>query len=213
MTSSASGTVRWGDLKKKAEDALKPLPEGTLVNVIVEKAEAKFASTGSLMIAANLAVYEGPYQNRKIFNNFVLTPDNDFAMNMFFARMGAFGIDGAFFDALSAMEGAPIEQHMAWIAEALVGRKAALTMAAPRAYQGVERDNPGSFAAIPGQPPAVFNPSAATGGAPGLGGAVTAAATTTAPSIPASTPAAGAPTIGGAPSIGSPPPAPPEPAF
>jgi hypothetical protein len=160
--------VSWGALRKNAEDAMRPLPEGTVVIAIVEKAEYVKASTGSDMIKIEAAITEGPHKPRKVFNNFVLSPDNSFAMNMFFANLGAFGVTAEVFAQLENVPG-DVVTHLKIIAPSLVGRKIQITMGKPRAYQGVERDNPVAFEAIPGQPPITLNPAAAAAGSTGAG--------------------------------------------
>lgn len=158
-------SVTWGSLRSNAEKAMQPLPEGTRVPVIVEKSEVKTASTGSLMVVVTLAVFEGDHASRKLFNNFVLTPDNAFAMTMFFRQLGAFGLDEQFFAQLEQAPG-DLESHLGRIADALKDRKAWLTMAKPREWQGVMRDNPGNFEPYAGQGALNFNPGlpASTGG-------------------------------------------------
>jgi Protein of unknown function (DUF669) len=206
-------SVTWGSLKKTAEDAMRPLAQGTRVPVIVEEASYKKASTGSNMIVAKLAVFEGEYANRKLFNNFVLSPDSAFAVTMFFRTMNAFGITDQVFGELEKQPG-DIESQLGIIADLLVNRKAWLTMGEPRTYQGVTRDNPGSFEAYPGQPAINL-----TAGLPISGGAV-GAGPAHVPPVPqvashannAPVPGAG-PIVGATPSVGTAPPVPPAPSF
>lgn len=214
-----SDSVKWGALRRDAEEAMKPLAEGTQVPVIVETAEYARASTGSNMIKVKLAVTEGPHANRKFINNFVLSPDSAFATNLFFANMAVFGITDAVFAELEKVPGG-VEQHLTVIANALVGRRALMTMAAPRVFQGVARDNPGSFTAVPGQPPVNIGNAAAVAGAgggaaagpPSLGGVGAAgnAHNQSAPGEAPSVPSGSGPTVGAAPTVGSAPPVPPS---
>lgn len=185
-------TVTWGALKQQAEEAMKALTEGTRITAVVEEAGYKMASTGSHMVAMKLAVTEGPHANRKLFNNLVLSPDNAFAMTMFFRNMAAFGVTDQVFASLESVPGGP-EQHLAIIGDAIIGRKVTIVMAAPRAFQGVERDNIGTIESVPGQPALNLNiglpaggttaTSAATGGPP-VPNTNTTASTSGVPPIP-----------------------------
>lgn len=88
-------TIDWASLRKQADEASRPIPGDTWYDLVCEKAEATVASTGSEMIKATLKVESGPHQGRPLFTNFVLTPDNGFALNIFFTNISAFGIDPA----------------------------------------------------------------------------------------------------------------------
>lgn len=129
-------TQSWKDLRKTAEDASKPLPEGWY-DVQVEKAEATTSSTNKPMIKLVLQVTSGPQAgNRKVWTQIVFSPDSPFALQMFFQNLAAFGFNEAFFDSLPAEP----EAGISVIAQQLVGAVASVKIA-PRAYQGVERDN------------------------------------------------------------------------
>lgn len=214
MQPGNTGSVSWSTLKKNAEDALRPLSQGTRVPVVVEEASCKTASTGSKMIVAKLAVFEGDYANRKIFNNFVLSPDNAFAVNMFFRALAAFGITEQVFAELERSAG-DLETQLSIIADLMVNRKAWLTMAEPRTYQGVTRDNPGSFEVYPGQPAINLSAGLPTAGVGASAANTPPVPTVTTPASPAAaapvpTPAA-SPTVGQGPTVGSAPP--PVPSF
>jgi hypothetical protein len=146
-----------------------------------------------------LVVFEGEFAPRKIFNNFVLSPESPFAVQMFFRNMSAFGLDDAFFAKLEG-SGSDIKQQLEMIADALVDRKAWLTMDEPRTYQGVTRDNPGQFEPYAGQQPVGF-----------AGGVPISASAGAAVGGPPSVPQGAGPTVGAAPSGGDGPP--PVPSF
>jgi len=152
----------WGDLRKQAEDASKPLPEDWY-DVQVEKAEAVTASTGKPMIKMVLNVMSGPQAGaRKVWTQVVFSPDNGFALQMFFKNMAAFGLGEKFFETL------PVEPETAMplIAQALPGATAR-ALIAPRSYQGVERDNVVELNPAPGgaQRTASVAPAPVGGGA------------------------------------------------
>lgn len=87
-------TINWQDLKKTADESTRPVPDGWY-DVIIEKAEATVASTGSDMIKVVLRVLDGPHSGRRLWTNFVLSPESGFALNMFFRNLEAFGVDPA----------------------------------------------------------------------------------------------------------------------
>lgn len=130
--------VNWTDLKKTADDATKPLPNDWY-DVVVKKAEYKVAGTGADMIATQFVVDSGPYGGRTLFTNIVLTPDSPMAMNFFFQRMAALGVDGNFFSQLSA-SGLDMAASLTAIAEAIKGR-ALRVKTDIRKWQGQDRND------------------------------------------------------------------------
>jgi hypothetical protein len=191
-------SVNWSALRKTAEDATKPLPEGKY-NVTVVKSEFKTATTGSLMIVTTLEVDDGPAKGRRLFTNFVLAPDSPFALSMFFRNMAAFGLDEAFFNSLQ-QSGMSLEASMSQIAATLQNRSAQADVGI-RTWQGQERNECKTFTPKLGGGPAA--PGAAIGPATLSGPA--------APSVGSAVPTA-TPTSPTQPSVPGPPP-PPEPAF
>ena len=197
-------SVSWGSLKKTAEAATKPLPVDWY-DVTVVKAEAKVASTGSNMVSATLEVDSGPSKTRRLFTNFVLSPDNGFALGIFFRNMAAFGLDDRFFAELSQY---PIEQGMDLIAQQLQGRQVRVKVGI-RQWQGQDRNECQEFAARAGggpvAPGVVTDPATVSGGptaGPVVAGPSATPATPTTLAGP-TTPAAQVPG----------PPPPPQPAF
>jgi hypothetical protein len=83
----------------------------------IADATAAKASTGSDMIKTKLRCLVGPYANKQITNNFVLSPDSAGALAIFFRHMKAFGLDDTFFKSVGTADLEPI-------ARALVGRRA-----------------------------------------------------------------------------------------
>lgn len=68
-----------------------PLPVGEYPLVITE-CTAKLTSTGKNMLALKAVVDGGPYNNRPVWDNLVISPDNETAMRIFFGKMGALGL-------------------------------------------------------------------------------------------------------------------------
>jgi hypothetical protein len=204
VTAPNGGThVSWGALRKMADDATKPLPIDWY-EVAVVKAEAKVYGTGSHGIAAVLEVQSGPHKTRRLFTNFVLVPENGFALGIFFRNMGAFGLDEKFFADLQQY---PLEQGLELIAQALVGRGVKVKVGI-RQWQGQDRNECTEFAALAGSGPVA--PGMITGPASMAGGPSTGPVTSPTPSGPL-TPGGFTPSGPASPVPGPPPP--PEPAF
>lgn len=170
--------IDWASLKKNADDATKPAPEGRY-RLFCDKAEAKTASTGSPMIVAKFHIEGGPLHGKNIFHNFVLTVDNAFALSIFFRGLGAFGIDDNFFAQLSSSSLEPV-------AAAIVGRQADADLGI-RPYQGQDRNEIKGFHAVAG-----------------MGGAVPPVGGNPVPSmVPAGVPSSPAPTVSSGPPMPS----------
>jgi hypothetical protein len=154
-------TTNWADLIKKSGDAAntnyEPLPDGDYELKIV-KVESVITSTGKPMYKVTNEVQGGPYANRKVWDNLVVTHDSPSAMNMFFMKVIAMGLTKPFFE--SNPTDAQIEQ-------ALTGRtfRANLGLRTyegkdsneiKRYYKGQETAAPSSTpgAAVPPPPPA-----------------------------------------------------------
>lgn len=127
----------WGDLKKTADDASRPIPKDWY-DVIISKAVANTASTGSPMIKVQMKVVGGPYNNRVLFTNFVLSTENAVALSIFFRNVDAFGLDDAFFTSLGGADSDPAI-GMQTVAAALIGRTARAEVGI-RTWQGQERN-------------------------------------------------------------------------
>ena len=68
-----------------------PLPVGEYPLVITE-CTPKVTSTGKNMLSLKAVVDGGPYNNRPVWDNLVISPDNETAMRIFFGKMGAVGL-------------------------------------------------------------------------------------------------------------------------
>jgi len=141
-----TGTT-WGALKKQADDATRPLPDDWY-RLVCAKATCKTASTGSLMIYCQFKVDDGPQFGKSAFTNLVFSPDNSFALNLFFRKLAAFGFDDQFFRELEAAE-LDVEDGLQIIAAQLPDR-AVKAEIGTRQFQGQDRNEIVSFAAVPG---------------------------------------------------------------
>lgn len=68
-----------------------PLPVGEY-SLIITECVAKLTSTGKNMLSLKAAVDGGPHNNRLVWDNLVISPDNETAMRIFFGKMGALGL-------------------------------------------------------------------------------------------------------------------------
>jgi hypothetical protein len=137
-----------------------PLPVGPYLVEVMEST-ATVSSTGKPMIKATLKVVEGPYANRRLWTQFVVSSENKTALAIFFRQMDAFGLGRDY------MMTSPTEAD---VARALMGRRAVADVVV-RVYQNQERNDvknirkaagvPGAAAAAPAPAPAPA-PAAAT---------------------------------------------------
>lgn len=123
-------SINWNDLRKSADDAgFSVLPNGEYDSV-VETAEAKKSSSGKDMISCRFTVEAGPHAGRKVFNQFVISPENATALGFFFRHMASFGLDSSYFEKSPALE---------QVASDLSGRRCRVTVST-REWNGQERN-------------------------------------------------------------------------
>ena len=96
-------TINWSDLVKQAGDTasstnFEPLPDGDYELRVVQAA-ATTTSTGKIMFKVTNEVQGGPFANRRVWDQLVVTTDNPKAMNMFFMKAAAMGLGRTFWDA------------------------------------------------------------------------------------------------------------------
>jgi hypothetical protein len=123
-------TVNFAELVQKAGDAAattnyEPLPEGDYELKVVE-ATATTTSTGKLMFKLTTEVQGGPHAKRRVWDQWVVSTDNETAMNIFFGKAASVGLSKEFW--LANPSPAQVEQ-------ALQGR-AFRGRVAIRTYQG-----------------------------------------------------------------------------
>lgn len=163
-------TFNWGELYAKAQTASNdPVPDGPY-HVSIFSADATTSSTGRPMIKLTLRIEDGQFQNRKLYTQIVLSPDNENALNIFFRNCAAFGIGADVITQFPPGQLGPLAQMLhGRHANAIVGS---------REYQGQNRNEVKSFTPIPGgmaaQPMAqTMMPGAPMAGQPmGMGGVI-----------------------------------------
>lgn len=91
----------WGDLLKDAGDsgkAFEPL-EDSSYDFVIAKAEAGQTKTDKKKFTITAEVENGPFAKRKVWHDFIISPDSPAALGFFFRNMAVLGLDGAFFAA------------------------------------------------------------------------------------------------------------------
>jgi hypothetical protein len=159
--------------------------------------------SGNEMIVTKLRCLVGPYANKHITNNFVLTIENPTALNIFFRHMNAFGLDDNFFGAVG-------QGNLAPVAEALKGRRARITLG-HREWNGSTQNDIKAIKPITSPmnvvgAPGAQVPNGATPALPPPPGAQVPQ--TVSPPPPPAQPAAPPPPVATAPTAPPPPPAP-----
>lgn len=125
-------TLNWGDLVKDAGDAggsYDPLPDGDYDLVVLE-AQAKVSQSGKTMFAIKAQVETGAHAKRFVWDNLVISPENQAALGIFFRKMYALGLNRDYF--ASNPTNAQIES-------ALVGRRFRATIGS-RTWQGQKKN-------------------------------------------------------------------------
>lgn len=127
-------TLNWAELIKSAGDVssnYEALPDGEYDLTVVE-ATAKVTTSGKTMFSLKTQVNGGPYNNRLVWDNLVISPENQKALGIFFAKMGALGIPQDYFMRVPTPTNGEIES-------VLVGRKFRGTVGS-RIYNGNKRN-------------------------------------------------------------------------
>jgi Protein of unknown function (DUF669) len=123
----------FSDLLKVAESAgggFEALPNGEY-DVAVDTASAGKTGSGKAKITVRYKVLGGPYANRTVFNDHVLSPGNPNAMVIWFRQMSAMGLRNDYFTQNPSLEK---------IAQDLQGRKLRIKLGT-RTWQNVERNS------------------------------------------------------------------------
>jgi Protein of unknown function (DUF669) len=113
-----------------------PIPDGEY-DVQIAHANYKAARTGAAMIEGRLRVLTGPYANRVIVHNWVLTPDNPNAMFHWFRNFGILGLDSNFWNQLAA-SGYTTEQQLQYVATQIANKQAHISIKTTGTRQNVE---------------------------------------------------------------------------
>lgn len=74
-----------------------PLPPGRYTVKAIEATAGRTKAGDKDKIDVKFSVVSGPHANRKLFNQYTISPDNNNALAFFFKHMLAFGLDSDFF--------------------------------------------------------------------------------------------------------------------
>lgn len=110
-------TTNWSDLMNQAgpevANQFETIPEGTYDFEVVA-AEFKVSGNGNKMWKVQHKILGGTYNNRRVFDNIVLSTSSQGALNFFFARMTVLGLPRTYFNT------GPTDEQ---VANALIGRR------------------------------------------------------------------------------------------
>lgn len=146
--------LNFKDLMDAAGGTFEPLPK-TTVEAQITACEVATTQNGKTMFKITWSVIDGPYKNRSLWSNQVISPESPPALGIFFRQMAALGLDSQFFST-----GPTPDQ----VAGALVGKVGKLTVD-QREWNGSIRNEvkdikkatgqlPGGGSAVPNTPPA-----------------------------------------------------------
>jgi hypothetical protein len=172
-------SLNWSDLVKEAGDvsSYEPLPDGDY-DLKVTEATAKVSQSGKTMFSLKTEVQAGPHAKRLVWDNLVVSPENNAALGMFFKKMSALGLGKTYFD--QNPSNAQIEQ-------ALVGRTFRGQVGS-RVWQGTKRNEIKMYYVIPSDnaatPSVPATPFAAPAPAPAPAPVAAAPAPAPAPASP-----------------------------
>jgi hypothetical protein len=177
-------TQTWQQLMDSAGGGFEPLPQG-VYDVQAETTESKKTANGKDMVKVKYTVTSGPHANRRVWNQYVVSPENPNAMSFFFQHLGAHGLTSAFI-----AQCAPGEAGVAQMAAAMLGTQVRLELGVEM-YQGQNRNKvvkvmpptAGTGMPSPQGMPAAAAPAPAPPAAPPLPPAAPAAPTP-APPVP-----------------------------
>jgi hypothetical protein len=90
----------WNEMLESAKEAggFDPLPVGRY-DIKIGKSTHKISQTGKSMFEVEMTVINGPHANRKVWDRYVVTPDNAKALAFFFSKMKILGLGMEFFAA------------------------------------------------------------------------------------------------------------------
>ncbi len=182
--------IDWASLQKDAQDTV--LADGDYT-VIVSEATSAMSSNNKPMIRLKLKVADGPKRDRMVFTQLVLSAENPFALQRWFAQLACFGLDASYFGRNPTME---------QIAADLLNRGVVVSLG-QREWQGQNRNEVQSyrpFAPNGPVPPGMILGPVTTGG-PAIGPVASRPSAPPVPSTPAAAP--GSPTIGSTPAVGA----------
>ena len=167
-------TPTWSELLKEAgavSGGYDPLPSGQY-DVEIVKSAHKVAQSGKSMFEVEMKVLNGPHANRRIWNRFVISPENPKALGYFFSNMRALGLTAEFFEAQ------PTDAQVA----AAIDGKVCRAEVGQSEYNGSIRNEVKKILPAEGGATPVAAPSAA--GVPNITAAPAPTSAPTAPAVP-----------------------------
>jgi hypothetical protein len=149
----AQESIDWGALAAAAGSGdFDALPAGDY-DLKCVSAEYKTTGNGKPMWVAKFQVMNGQYAKRMVWHNFVLSPDSEIALGIFFRQMAVFGMTKEWFTTTKPSTDAVINT--------LVGREVRAGLGIKK-YNGTDRNEIKALAPLPGNaPPPVGGVSAA----------------------------------------------------
>lgn len=92
-------SINWSDLVKEAGEtaSYEPLPDGDYELKVIES-KATVSQSGKTMFKITTEVQSGPHAKRRVWDNLVISPENNKALGMFFMKMGVLGLNKAYFE-------------------------------------------------------------------------------------------------------------------
>jgi len=168
----------WKDLLQEAQASggggnYEPLPNGQY-DVKIVKSSHKIAQSGKSMFEVEMQVVSGPHANRRVWNRFVVTPENPKALGYFFSNMRILGLTTEFFAAQ------PSDDQVA----AALENKVCRVELGQSEYNGSVRNEVKKILAAEGAANATASPVASTPASPTVSTPPTAPTTSTAPPTP-----------------------------
>ena len=91
-------SINWTDLVKEAGEtaSYEPLPDGDYELKVIES-KATVSQSGKTMFKITTEVQSGPHAKRRVWDNLVISPENNKALGMFFMKMGVLGLNKEYF--------------------------------------------------------------------------------------------------------------------
>jgi hypothetical protein len=146
-------TINWSSHIEAAGDATDEVLPKADYDFEIVGAEHRTTQTGKDMFVVRCRIIDGPFKGRVLYNNFVISPDSQVAMGIFFRHMKALGLGLDFF------KSQPSNEQVLDALEGVVFRGSVGT----ETYQGSERNaiknffpatRPAGGGSVPPPPPA-----------------------------------------------------------
>lgn len=162
-------TLNWSELISNAAETAnyEPLPDGDY-DLTVKEATQKMTQSNKVMFSIKAEVDSGPHAKRLVWDNLVVSPENENALGIFFGKMAALGLTKENF-----FSQGPTNAQI----EAALGNRKFRAQIGSRTYNGQKRNEikryyrateaaPGASAAVAAAPAPAPAPSPAPAPAP-----------------------------------------------